>query len=83
MAAGSIGDPSLLPRLLELLDDDDGEVQEAAIDALGQIGGPQAKQALQGLLRSGEERLRDAASEALAELEFGEDPLGFRISDGA
>lgn len=83
LAAGSIGDGSVLPRLLELLDDEDGEVQEAAIDALGQIGGPRAKRALQGLLNSGEERLREAAEEALAELEFSEDPLGFKISDGA
>jgi HEAT repeat protein len=78
-ACGSLGDEAAVPHLLPLLKDEDVEVQEAAIQALGQIGGPEAKRALEDCLTSQEERVRDATLAALAEVDFGEDPLAFRL----
>jgi HEAT repeat protein len=80
-AAGAIADEAALPHLLPLLHDEDTEVQEAAIAALGEIGGKQAADALQELLASGDERVREAALAAQAELDFAEDPLGFKVRD--
>ena len=74
-ACGSLGDEGAVPHLVPLLRDDDTEVQEAAIQALGQIGETEAKRALQDCLASPEERVRDAALAALAEADFGGDPL--------
>jgi len=79
VACGSLGDEAAVPDLLPLLDDDDTEVQEAAIQALGRIGGQDAKRVLQGCLAQPGERVRDAALAALAEADFGEDPLAFRL----
>jgi HEAT repeat protein len=53
-------------------------VKEAAIHSLGEIGGRQAREALLALLDSESEAVRDAATEALAQLDFEEDPLSFR-----
>jgi HEAT repeat protein len=78
-ACGSLGDEGAVPHLLPLLRDDDAEVQEAAILALGQIGGQEAKRALEDCLASPEQRVRDAALAALAEVDFGEDPLAFKL----
>jgi HEAT repeat protein len=78
-ACGSLGDEAAVPHLMPLLKDDDAEVQEAAIQALGQIGGQEAKRALEDCLGSPEERVRDAALAALAEVDFGEDPLAFKL----
>ncbi len=80
-AAGSIGDPEATPYLVPLLHDDDIEAQMAAINSLGQIGGEEAKEALKGLLAEGEERIGEAATEALAEIEFAEDPLAFDLAE--
>jgi len=78
-ACGFLGDEATVPHLQPLLKDDDTEVQEAAIQALGEIGGQEAKRALEGCLASPEERVRDAALAAIAGLDFGEDPLGFKL----
>ena len=78
-ACGSLGDDAAVPDLLPLLNDGDTEVQEAAIQALGHIGGQAAKRALQGCLAQPGERVRDAALAALADADFGEDPLAFRL----
>jgi HEAT repeat protein len=78
-ACGSLGDEAAVPHLLPLFKDDDAEVQEAAVQALGQIGGQEAKRALEDCLASPEERVRDAALAALAEVDFGEDPLDFKL----
>jgi HEAT repeat protein len=74
-ACGEIGGEEEVPGLLNLLNDDDHEVQEAAIAALGKIGGHQAKTALDGLQTSPENRIREAALSALTELEICQDPL--------
>jgi HEAT repeat protein len=78
-ACGSLADQAAVPHLLPLLEDEDPEVQETVIQALGQIGGQEAKQALEDCLARSDERVRDAALAALAELDFGEDPLAFKL----
>ena len=77
-ACGSLADEEALPYLVPLLDDEDAEVQEAAIEALGEIGGQRAKAALEECLNRSSPRLREACRAALAQLNFEEDPLGFR-----
>lgn len=69
-ACGELELTAAVPHLLELLEDVDAEVQEAAIWALGQIGGDEARQALDACRRSDNEALRSAARDALRELEF-------------
>jgi HEAT repeat protein len=71
-AAGELEIKAAVPRLIELIDDDDAEVREASITALGRIGGPQARQALLRCLESDNEAIQDAADSALEELEFTE-----------
>jgi HEAT repeat protein len=78
-ACGSLGDESAVPALQALLEDDDAEVQEAAIQALGRVGGRESKRALESCLTHSEERVRDAAQAALTEVDFGEDPLAFKL----
>jgi HEAT repeat protein len=46
---------------------------------MGQIGGTEAKRALEDCLASPEQRVRDAALAAMAEVDFGEDPLAFKL----
>ena len=74
-AAGELRIRRAVPTLVNLLDDADREVQEAAIWALGQIGGPQARRVLEGCLQSDDEVLQEAAEDALAELTLGSVPL--------
>ncbi len=79
-AAGSLGDEQAIPRLAELSLDADAEVQEAAIAALGQIGGAAAREVLLGIAADqSDERVLEAVRDALAEADFIEDPLGFRM----
>ena len=59
--------------------DEDPEVQVSAVQALGNIGGVLAKRALQQALKLGDEAVEEAAQGALANIEFDEDPLGFRF----
>ncbi|MCH8184499.1 MAG: HEAT repeat domain-containing protein [Chloroflexi bacterium] len=79
LAAGQLGDESTVPYLIRLIKDDDFQVQLSAVQALGEIGGPLAKRALLQCLKMGEDALEDAAQAALANLEFDDDPLGFRF----
>ncbi len=75
-ACGELELSDAVPALVELVEDVDSEVQEAAIWALGQIGGDEARRALENCRRSDNEALRDAAREALRELEFLHGDLG-------
>ena len=43
IASGKLGDESMAPQLIRLLQDEDAQVQLAAVRALGYIGGPLAK----------------------------------------
>ncbi len=69
-ACGELTLSSAVPMIVELVDDVDPEVQEAAIWALGQIGGDEARRVLEICARGANEVLRTAALEALREVEF-------------
>lgn len=73
-AVGELGEEGrpLLPTLVPLVDDDDGEISLAAIWSLGQVGGPSARRLLERLARSKDDARRQAATEALEELGLGE-----------
>ena len=78
-ACGLLGDESSVPHLISLIKDEDSEVQVAAVHSIGNIGGALAKRALQQALRTGEDAVEEAAEEAMANIDFDEDPLGFRF----
>ena len=78
-ACGMLGDEDAVPHLANMLEDDDREVQRAAARALGTIGGGAARTALARAVRQGDAAVEEAAEEALAELDFEEDPIGFRF----
>lgn len=78
-ASGQIADESIMPQLLPLLTDEDTDVREAVTQALGEIGGAHAREALQAMLDSDSDAAREAAAAALAQIEFEEDPLGFKL----
>ncbi|HZP26844.1 MAG TPA: HEAT repeat domain-containing protein [Dehalococcoidia bacterium] len=81
LALGAIGDEEGVPRLEPLLLDEDPEVRGAAIASLGEIGGEQAREVLLGVINDPDQTddAREAAHDALSEIDFSEDPLGFRI----
>jgi len=64
-----------VPQLSKLTTDEDAEVQEAAIKAIGEIGGDQARQILNRLVKNQNMRIREAATAALKELLLCENPL--------
>lgn len=75
-AAGEIGEEEAVPQLRRMaLQDPDREVQLAAIRSLGAIGGSMARVALQGVLYEGDDALQEAIEEAMAEIDFDDDPL--------
>ena len=76
-ACGAMNDEEAAPYLILLLNDDDLQVQLAAIRALGEIGGSLAKRALRRSLKEGDPVLEDAAREALENIQGMDDPLGF------
>ena len=78
-ASGRLGDESIVPHLISLIEDEDVQVQVSAVQALGAVGGPLAKQALMKCLKLEDEALEEAAHTALKNIEFEEDPLGFRF----
>lgn len=79
VAGGKLGDETTVPDVAELIEDEDPQVQLAAIEALGVIGGSAAKRALLGSLEMGDETLEQAARDAIEEIEFDDDPLGLRF----
>jgi HEAT repeat protein len=64
-----------VPRLTELLDDREVNVQVRAIEALGAIGGQLARQRLEQCAEGDDDILREAAEKALEQLGFWEDPM--------
>ncbi len=79
-ACGEIEDKRCVPKLVPLLTDEDLEVRLAAVTALGHIGGRSARKALVSILENGEdEAMQEAAREALDEVDFYGDPLGFNV----
>ena len=79
VAGGKLGDETTVPDVAELIEDEDPQVQLAAIEALGVIGGSAAKRALLGSLEMGDETLEQAARDAIEEIEFDDDPLSLRF----
>lgn len=69
IALGQIGNEEHLGHLLELMDDDDIEVQTAAVRSIGFIGGTQAQRTLRNLLTSTEPAVVEAARESLQYVE--------------
>jgi HEAT repeat protein len=69
-ASGELEIEEAVPDLIRLLGDEDVEIRDAAIWALGRIGGPEARRALKACCASDDEDLAEAAEDALAELEF-------------
>lgn len=67
-AAGEMGEEAFLPALVPLTDDEDDEVAQAAIWAIGQIGGDTARRILTRIAQCHAPIRADAANEALAVL---------------
>lgn len=81
VAAGTLGDEAAIPNLVALVVDEDEQVVGAAVTALGEIGGQDARRALRELLASESPATREAAADAIAQMDFEDDPLGFRVRD--
>ncbi|MEX1193750.1 MAG: HEAT repeat domain-containing protein [Dehalococcoidia bacterium] len=81
VACGGVADEAAVPHLVALVDDPDADVRAAAVAALGDIGGMTSRNALHDLLDNPSKATREAAAAALAEVDFEEDPLGFRVRD--
>ena len=79
IACGYLGEDDTLPYLISLLNDDDSQVQLAAVRSLGVIGGDLARRALAQAMKRGDDAIEEAAEEALASIDFDDDPLGFRF----
>jgi len=69
-ACGEMEARAAVPRLAELVDDPDREVQEVALWALGQIGGDEARRLLLACCEQDDPIARSAAEAALEELDF-------------
>jgi cyclophilin family peptidyl-prolyl cis-trans isomerase/HEAT repeat protein len=68
LAAGRIGDPLALPRLVERLRDPEVEIRRTAAFALGLMGSPEAAPALNASLTDADAATRGRASEALSRI---------------
>jgi len=68
-ASGELELADAVPELIGLLQEDDVELRDSAVWALGRIGGPEARRALQACVASTDEDLRQAAEDALAEMD--------------
>ncbi len=68
LAAGRIGDPSLVPALLDLMNDPEIEVEKMAVFALGLVGDPAAVDRLVAALGDSEPVVRGRAAEALGRI---------------
>ena len=68
LAAGRIGDPYLVPTLLDLMNDQEIEVEKMAVFALGLLGDPAARDRLIAALGDSEPTVRGHAAEALGRI---------------
>ncbi|GAB4565613.1 MAG: HEAT repeat domain-containing protein [Anaerolineae bacterium] len=79
-ACGELELREAVPSLnLLLQEEEDVEIQQAALWALGRIGGPEARRILLAYAASRDEAIRDAAEAALEELAFTDDALSFTL----
>ena len=79
VACGRLGDEATVPYLIKLVQDEDVQVELAAVRALGAVGGPVAQRALRQCLNSDDEALAEAAEEAMSNIDFDTDPLRFKF----
>ena len=68
LAAGRIGDPLAVPRLIQRLKDQEPEVRRSAAFALGLIGSAEATPALISSLEDADSAMRGRAAEALGRI---------------
>jgi cyclophilin family peptidyl-prolyl cis-trans isomerase/HEAT repeat protein len=68
LAAGRIGEPSLVPTLLDLMNDSEVEVRQMAAFALGLVGDPAAVDRLVAALGDSQPIVRGRAAEALGRI---------------
>ena len=81
-AAGKLSIPDALPTLMYLLNDEDDEVQMAAIWSLSEIGGEDVREVLDNLLEGTEdEELIEIIDNAIENLIFNENLKDFSIMD--
>lgn len=76
-ACAQLEEEDAVPHLVPLMDDDDLQVQLAAIRAAGAIGGPLAKKALRRCIAEGEPAVEDAARESLEMVDAMDDVYTF------
>lgn len=69
-ASGELQIEEALPDLIRLLSDEDIEIRDEAVWALGRVGGREARRALEACAASDDEDLSEAAEDALAEMDF-------------
>jgi len=79
LACGSLAEEAAVAHLAPLLEDEDVEVREVTIAALGEIGGRQARSVLLRYLDHPSRNMREAVQEALSLVDSDEDPLSFSI----
>ena len=79
VTCGHLGDENVVPQLITLVQDEDRQVQLAAVRALGEVGGSLARRALERCLELGDEALKQAAEDAIDNIEFDDDPLALRF----
>lgn len=80
-ACGELQLRRAVPKLIQLVQDPDREVQGMAIWALGQIGGKRAQAILRRLAESEDEVVASAALDALDELEFATRPMDLFVHE--
>ncbi|OGN88938.1 MAG: hypothetical protein A2158_04780 [Chloroflexi bacterium RBG_13_46_14] len=79
-ACSELEDERAVPALIKLAnEDDDIDVQMAAIQSLGKIGSLSARECLKLCLESHNDAVKEAAQEALQNIDASEDPLSFRM----
>ncbi len=69
-ASGELSVQEATPDLIDLTEDVDSQIQQAALWALGQVGGTRARRVLDAHLDSDSEALQEAARAAIHEFEF-------------
>ena len=77
-ALGTIGTSDDVPDFSELTLEDDTDIRQAAIAALGEIGGPGAIRVLRNLSRQAHDGDDEAINDAVDAAQLGSDPLQFR-----
>jgi len=70
LAAGAVGDRSVVARLAPLVGDPDSDVREGLVKALAKLGGPEAKQLLVDLAQDSDPDVAEDAMQALVSAHY-------------